>query len=227
MRVFLLILLIILLFLAILLLSSIALYVQYRDGSFDWSVRYFGIRILPFRKKRENDTAVSDTKTEKKSKAAHFRKGKEPPKQNPEKRREYFMDKLWKGLQHLAEKADMAGSLAGAVPRPLRRLCRGIVWGNICVDFLVAGEDAAECAVLYGRIQILVQNLLALAGTVISVRRKKICIDCDFTADESRWNFSFQVKLRVGTAAAAALWFLHDYNKCEKTAGAEASGLKL
>ena len=53
MRIFLTILLILVLLLTVILLSQAEVWAEYWDGKFRYAVRYFGIQVYPFRKKKE------------------------------------------------------------------------------------------------------------------------------------------------------------------------------
>ncbi|MDE5565089.1 MAG: DUF2953 domain-containing protein, partial [Oscillospiraceae bacterium] len=82
----------------------------------------------------------------------------------------------------------MAGSAWFALPEAVQKLLRGMTWYDIETDFVIGGEDAAECARLYGNVQGILHVLLGSASHLVKVKRKKIAIACDFTADTSRWN---------------------------------------
>ncbi|MBR4318678.1 MAG: hypothetical protein IKP69_01340, partial [Oscillospiraceae bacterium] len=47
------ILLVLLILLVIICLSSAVVYVSFWDGKFDWNIRYFGIKLLPRKKKSQ------------------------------------------------------------------------------------------------------------------------------------------------------------------------------
>lgn len=203
MHIFLIIMLILLLIFAILLWSSVVVEVEYWGGRFLWSIRYFGIKILP-RKKKEEDVAEDEDASE---------EDKKKKKEKKPKKKRLLADKIAYMLADLWEKADLVSDILSAAPPFLRRFARGITWDRIEVDFLIANEDAADCAIAYGRMQTLVQNILAQAGQLIRVRRKRVAIACDFAADKCRWDVRFRLKLRVGSTLAAAICFAYHYLK--------------
>ncbi|MBR3631404.1 MAG: DUF2953 domain-containing protein [Oscillospiraceae bacterium] len=206
MRVFLIIVGVLVLLNVLLCISHVVVSVRYWDGTFDWSIRYLGIKILP-RKKSDKPP-----KPEKKKK-----KEDEPA----EKRRDFLMDKLWKLMQSIAGKADLAGSAVFALPGPLNKLLRGITWYDIETDIVLGGEDAAETAQLYGKIQMILQPLLGAAAHYMKVKRKRISIVCDYTEDTSQYNAGCKFKLAVGTVLAVGIWlawdFLMDNRAAKKT----------
>ncbi len=221
MRIVLTILLVLLLILVILLMSRVALTVEYWDGKFSYAVRYFGIKVYPFPEKAETDPEKEEQKaTEKARKKAEKEAKKQAEKEAAaaERKKRLPAEKIQRVLQRIAERSDMIGEILAAVPGPLQKLLRSVTLDDLVTDFLIGGEDAADTALLYGRVQIAVQNLLANLGKHIRVKRKDVRIVCDFTADESRWNIRCSVKVHIGTAAAAALWFLWKYWRAGKTA---------
>ena len=210
MRIFLIIVGVLVLLTVLLCISHVVVSVRYWDSKFDWSVRYLGIQILP---RKKSDKPPKPKKEKKK---------KKPDEEEPaEKRREFLMDKLWKLMQDIAGKADLAGSAVFALPGPVNKLLRGITWYDIETDIVLGGEDAAETAQLYGKIQMILQPLLGAAAHYMKVKRKRISIVCDYTEDTSQYNAGCKFKLAVGTVLAVGIWlawdFLMDNCKAKKT----------
>ena len=151
MKIFLIILLVLLLLLLIVCLSHVTAAVSCRDGTFEWSVSYFGIRILPRRKKPEQPDAPA--KPEKKPKhsektetdaAESVHDEAEKPEKNLH--RTFLMDKIWLTMQNLVGKMDLAGSGIAALAGPLQMLLRSVTWCDIVTDIVIGGEDAADTA---------------------------------------------------------------------------------
>lgn len=222
MRIFLIILLVLLFLLILILCSQVEAAVEYWDGKFRYAVRYFGIQVYPFRKKPEAapDAAQEEKKAEKEAKKAEkqakkkakadAKKQAEQEAASQEKKKQLLAEKMQRTMQKIAETCDMAGDALFAAPAPLKKLFSAITL-TLETDFCIGGEDAADTAILYGRVQLALQNALANLGRAIHVKRKKVRIACDFVADESRWNVRASVKVRIGTALAAALWLLWNY----------------
>ncbi len=216
MRIFLTILLILALLLTIILLSQVVAAVEFWDGKFRYAVKYFGIQVYPFRKKQEEKPPDPEKEAKKAEKQA-AKKAKADAEKQAEKeaaaeanKKRLPADKMQRTMQKIADMGDMAGNALFAAPAPLKKLFSSITL-VLETDFLIGGEDAADTAILYGRIQLALQNALANLGKYIHVKRKNMRIACDFVADESRWNVRAEVKLRIGTAVAAALWLLWNY----------------
>ncbi len=212
MRIFLIVLLVLALLTTFVCVSGVVVMVRFWDGKLEWNVRYLGIRILPLR------NGMPELRRKKKPK-----KTEEPT----EKPKDFLMDKLWKLMQSIAEKADMAGSLWFALPEALQKLLRGITWYDIETDFVIGGEDAAECARLYGNVQGILHVLLGSASHFIKVKHKSIAVACDFTADTSRWNCGFRFKVRIGALAAMGIGLVWQYFMDSKKAGRQLVSKRL
>lgn len=204
MRVVLVILLVLLGVTVLVCLTSIAAVVSLRDGTFTWSVRYLGIKLMPYR------WQMRGKKEKKKKKKA----------EKAETKRKFLMDKLWEMVQGIVGKLDLAGSGIAALPGPLQRLLRSIAWSDITTDFVIGGEDAADTARQYGIVQAALQTVIESSRHVIRVRRRDVRIRCDFTADRSRWDFSCKCKIQIGMMLGALIWlvfrFFADSRKSRK-----------
>jgi len=214
MRIFLIVMAVLLLLITAVMCSGVVIEVSFRSCRLEWCVRYLGIRILPGKKKPEKPAAsdVQETPEEPGEPAAEKppKKRRRKEKETPDKpeRKPFFMDALWEKLQDLAEKMDMAGSGLHALPGPLRRILRGVTLYDIDTDIVTAHEDADRCAQLYGAVTGGIGDLLGHASLFMKVRPGKIRVVCDYAADACRFDFSFRVRLRIGAAVGAALWFL-------------------
>lgn len=214
-KILLFLLMIVLLVFIIICLSSVVTKISFWDGKLNWTVQYLGFQILPFQKKPA--FLEKSRKHKKKSDAAS----------NEKKHQDFWMDKFWKVLQNFVNTMDMTGSAVFALPKTLQKLAKAIKWCHIKTDILIGDEDAYDCARQYGMVQAGVQNLLAQIGTLTQVRRKQIIISCDFTQDESRYNISFECRVHVGKSIIAVIFFLWEYLRDSRKAGAEISSKKL
>ncbi len=245
MRIFLVILLILLLLIELLMLLTGVLRVKFQNGQFQWQLRVLGIRILPRspkRKKKQNEevlppedmngdgeeTAGTEEKPTEQDKEiqAEGTEEKKTPMQEDERKR-LLADRIWHMVQKIAEKADMGGNIFNSLPRPLKTLCKGISLCKVKIDFLIACEDAADCALTYGSVQAAVQCFLSDMGKHFRVKRKKICIQWDYTADKSRWDFGLDLRVRLGPLIAAALYFWIDYQLDIRRTRKAVSGRKI
>ena len=135
--------------------------------------------------------------------------------------KDFAMDKLRKLIQGLSEKADLAGSALAALPPPLKRLLWSVKLSRIETDIIVGGEDAADCARLYGMIYALLEPLIGNAAHTFRAGQRKLFVRCDYTRDTSQWNADVCVKVNVGIVLSAGIWlaarFLKDRCRARKT----------
>ena len=79
---------------------------------------------------------------------------------------------------------------------------------NFYLFITASGEDAAQAAMNYGKINWLVHTALAVLYNTVKLNVKKIDITADFTSGKTEYELSCKVKLRLGTAIGCVLWFL-------------------
>ncbi len=206
MKIFLIILLILALILTIIMRSSLVVEAEFWDGKFQWAVKYFGFKLFPTKEKEKDEAEEARKEAEKKQKKAE-KKAKEKEEKAAEKRRRLWPDRLARKLEELWGNADMVSDILAASPGMFRRFAKGMTLDRIETDIVVANDDAADCAITYGRIQIALQNLLAQLGRAIRVKRKRVSIICDFAADKSRFDMRARLKIRVGSTLWAAICF--------------------
>ncbi len=135
--------------------------------------------------------------------------------------KDFAVDKLRKLIQGLSEKADLAGSAFAALPPPLKRLLWSVKLSRIETDIIVGGEDAADCARLYGMIYALLEPLIGNAAHTFRAGQRKLFVRCDYTRDTSQWNADVCIKVNVGIVLSAGIWlaarFLKDRCRARKT----------
>ncbi len=88
---------------------------------------------------------------------------------------------------------------------PLKDLLKRIRVTSLCVDITVSGEDAAQTAINYGKVNALVHSSLAALKNLVKLKVKKIKIDCDFLKTETEQRIFFKVKIRIIFVISAAL----------------------
>lgn len=99
----------------------------------------------------------------------------------------------------------------GFCKKPLLNLFRGVYIDDVVVDFRICGEDACEAAVNYGKISAIFYNALNMIRTMFPMSVRTVDIVCDFDGKESAYDGECAVRLRLGTAVAAALTMLWGY----------------
>ena len=88
---------------------------------------------------------------------------------------------------------------------------KGFKFRNFYIDFIIANEDAYKCALSYGRYSTLIYCGLAQFSRLFTIRFKTVDIQPGFGLDKGRWDTSFSVRFRLGTAVIAGIWFIAVY----------------
>ncbi len=218
------ILLAVVLFLVILLSLSVRVCVSFWDGRFSWTVRLW---IIPLAR----STAKKNPKVQKDKKGARGKKpipGKDTENQariadkkgarhisesaksnceEGEKSTSHMIDRLYRLLRKVGVTADFVLLIWDSAIDPLLYLLRTIRFQCIRTDIVIANEDAASCARLYGT----VSAFLCCVSEFVSVKDRHIKVDCDFVADKPVWNLSAELSLRVGVVVWVSIWTIGNY----------------
>lgn len=108
----------------------------------------------------------------------------------------------------ISETIELVKQLVESASKPIKRLISHIRVSNFYLFITASGEDAAQAAMNYGKINWLVHTALAVLYNTVKLNVKKIDITADFTSGKTEYELSCKVKLRLGTAIGCVLWFL-------------------
>lgn len=108
----------------------------------------------------------------------------------------------------ISEIIEFAKQLVESASKPIKRLISHIRVNNFYLFVTASGEDAAQAAMNYGKINWLVHTAVAVLYNAVKLDVKKIDITADFTSGKTEYELSCKVKLRLGTAIDCALWLL-------------------
>lgn len=106
------------------------------------------------------------------------------------------------------ETIEFVKQLILSASKPIKRLISHIRVSNFYLFVTASGEDAAQAAMNYGKINWLVHTALAVLYNTVKLNVKKIDITADFTSGKTEYELSCKVKLRLGTAIGCVLWLL-------------------
>lgn len=182
----------ILLLFCILLSLSITFRVQYDDDlTITVGVGKFRYTLLPVSDEEEEDV-------KKGSKAVKKGIKKEQKKANPKAEK-----KIEKG--DIKETVFLVLDIIKSVWPPFKDLMKRVRITALSIDVTVGGEDAAETAVLYGKISAFVYGGLAALRNLMTVKVNRVTITCNFLQDHTDQTVFFKVKIRVLSAIWAGL----------------------
>lgn len=108
----------------------------------------------------------------------------------------------------LSDKIEFIISIWEQAQRPLLKIFKGFHLNDVFIDFIIADEDAYDCALTYGKMCAAVYNGLAQLSEIFTVKLKTVDVNCGFALSEPRWDAGVKLKVRPGTVVIAGLWFL-------------------
>ena len=111
----------------------------------------------------------------------------------------------------LADWAELGIGIWESAQRPLLKIFKGFHFKDLYIDFVIADEDAYDCALKYGKYSGMIYNIIAFMSTLFTVRLKTVDVGCGFGLKKGTWGMSCKVFFRAGTAVIAGLWFLITY----------------
>ena len=92
-----------------------------------------------------------------------------------------------------------------------RKLLKAIRFYDTEVYLTTAKPDAYDSAMFYGKLQIALNNALALLCGIFTVRIKNVGVKCEFNDDKLDYHAGCKVKLRLSTVIAIAVCVLIRY----------------
>lgn len=111
----------------------------------------------------------------------------------------------------LGDWAELGIGIWESAQRPLLKIFKGFHFKDLYIDFVIADEDAYDCALKYGKYSGMIYNIIAFMSTLFTVRLKTVDVGCGFGLQKGKWDISCKVFFRAGTAVIAGLWFLITY----------------
>ena len=108
----------------------------------------------------------------------------------------------------VGETIEFAKQLISSASRPIKRLISHIRVNSFMLYVCAGGDDAAKAALNYGKINWLVHTAIGFLYNIVRLDVKKIDITTDFTSEETKYELSCKVKLRLGTALGCIIWLL-------------------
>ena len=111
----------------------------------------------------------------------------------------------------LSDKVEFLIGIWESAQRPLLRIFKGFRLRDLYVDFVIADDDACDCALKYGRYSTLVYSGIAFFSQIFTVRLKTIDVRPQFGVSKGRWDTAGKLSFRLGTVVIAGAWFLLTY----------------
>ncbi|MBR5683568.1 MAG: hypothetical protein IKW96_09915 [Ruminococcus sp.] len=111
----------------------------------------------------------------------------------------------------LSDKIEFLVGIWESAQRPMLKIFKGFRLKDLYIDFVIADEDAYDCALKYGKYSTLVYNGIAFFSQLFTVRLKTIDVRPQFGVSKGRWDAAGKLYFRLGTVVIAGAWFLITY----------------
>ena len=111
----------------------------------------------------------------------------------------------------LSDKVEFLVDIWESAQRPLLKIFKGFRLKDLYIDFVIADDDACDCALKYGKYSALVYNGIAFFSQVFTVRLKTIDVRPQFGVSKGQWDAAGKLYFRLGTLVIAGAWFLITY----------------
>lgn len=119
-----------------------------------------------------------------------FPKEKKNKKEKPKEKKQKTKKSKKKKFPYL----DFAKKVIPNLPRAVKYLFRHTIIVKLKLDMIVSGLDAAETAIKFGNMNVLVYGLLTLAENIVTIKPKEIHITPDFYSEKNDYKLSFVIR---------------------------------
>lgn len=92
-----------------------------------------------------------------------------------------------------------------AIKVNLGKFIKSLKVTNLYIDFKVANQDAYDCALKFGKMNILLYNVLGYLERNFKVKKEFINIQPKYNSSDSVYNISFKIKLGFGSGISKIL----------------------
>lgn len=116
-----------------------------------------------------------------------------------------------KSRKTLGEIYQLVTEIWMSAKHPLRHILKGFHFSGLYIDFLVADEDAYNCALKYGKVSGTVYNTIAHMMNLFTLKFKTVDVVAGFGKEKSRWDVSFRLNFIPMTMVISGIWFLITY----------------
>jgi len=183
---------IILLILIVVLFSPVKLYVSYIDKKPEVILKYLFIKKDLLLKKEKK-------KPESEKKTSEFDDSES--EKDKKKKNKLLPDSL-------SGKIEFIKNIASTGGKAFRSLTKHLKIKDIFIDIKISDLDAYECALKFGKTNILVFNTLSYLGYFVKLKKKSINIRCVYNEPECIYNAGCNARLTPAAAIMIALAFI-------------------
>lgn len=126
-------------------------------------------------------------------------------------------------IDEIKEKLELVKLLWKLAGKYVMKILKDIRIDGLCADITAAGEDACEAALLYGKLNAAVWNIIGFGQRFVKLTVKKVNINCSFDEGKPKYNVSARVNIRpavfIGNVLVGAFRLLININDLKKYFG--------
>ena len=216
----------IILFIAILLHCPVRAKISFIDKKFDISVKYLFFTLYPMKEKKPKKKKIKQKKKKKvqekkeavseetpvceKTEETEEKPSSEPPpiptdKKKKEKKPKLTKEEKEERKKELQEKIELVKMILASASKGLKKLLSAIRLYDIAIDIDVADEDAYKAAIGYGRMNMIVYNVISFLRTFFTVSIDHVKINCVYNSDKSKYDAAVNIHAIPSTILLAAI----------------------
>ncbi len=175
-------------------------------------IKYAGITLFSIGNTEEEENKDKDKKKKKKKKEdkKDLKKADEnkPAEKIPDKKEDEKPEEEKVKKPKVKIDFELIKMLLESASKPVKRLINHIRLTIYKAEIIVAGDDAAEVALNYGKMNVAVYNLLAFLDRFIRLKADNVKIGVDFISGTPSYDIYCKVKMRLSTALGCAFWLV-------------------
>lgn len=215
---------IVLILLIVLLWLPVYLDFKYIDGSLDCKVKYamftlysvtepnkYGLNRLKNIKKKKTSKSKHKSKTKNKSNQSNSKPSTNSsdvkPKSDSKSTSKTEVKTKSKSkvstdsmdFEDLISNLDIVLDILKIIVSKLGVFIKSLKVKDLYIDFLVADEDACECALKFGKINAILYPTLSILNQYVKIKKKKISIQPKYNSNVGVYDVSFKVQLGLGS----------------------------
>ncbi|MCC8070084.1 MAG: DUF2953 domain-containing protein [Ruminococcus sp.] len=197
------ILIVILIFLGLILYLPVCIDVKYIGGVFSYKVSYAFIKFYPKPVKK-----VKRRKVKSKKKSLNVKESKQKKVAKESSKSDSKMEKSKEGIlksnlpidsdSNALDTLNLLLDIFKAIKEKLGDFITSVKITNLYINFQVADIDAFDCALKFGKLNIVLGNILGFLQRNFKVKKKSINIQPKYNSHDSLYDISFKIKLGLG-----------------------------
>ena len=195
--------------LAILLNLYAVINVSYIDGIFEYRIKYAFFCLHS----NVGDKTVKTSEDKPEKSWSFFNKNKKKKTSQNEKKDQKKSVKQRKAFNDKIEKISSVIDFISAIKKDVYRLGEKIKISDVNIDFLIAEPDAYDCALKFGTVSASLYNIIGFisAHFETTVKKMNIALKYNNNKSNSRYDFGFAIKLRLGSGFVSGIRILLAY----------------